>query len=152
LAKVLNIIGGIALTFMMLLTVTDVFMRAGGRPILGVYELVSLSLAIVIGFSIPQVSLGRGHVYMEFVLEMLPKWQRAVLNTLTRVMCILLFAIIGYNLFLIGGEFRTSGEVSSTLKLPFFPIAYCVGVCCFIECLVFMLQIAKIWRERQEYE
>jgi TRAP-type C4-dicarboxylate transport system permease small subunit len=150
LAKILNIIAGTALTFMMFLTVADVLMRAGGRPILGAYELVSLSLAVVIGFSIPQVSLDRGHVYMEFVLEMLSKRHRAILNTFTRVLCIILFVIIGYNLFLIGSEFRTSGEISSTLKLPFFPIAYCVGICCFTECLVFILQIVKIWREKDE--
>jgi TRAP-type C4-dicarboxylate transport system permease small subunit len=152
LAKILNIVAGTALTFMMFLTVADVFMRAGGRPLLGAYELVSMSLAIVIGFSIPKVSLDRGHVYMEFVLEMLSKKQRALLNTFTRVLCIILFIIIGYNLLLIGSEFRTSGEISSTLKLPFFPIAYCIGICCFIECLVFMLQIVKIWRGRAEYE
>lgn len=35
LAKILNIIAGTALTFMMFLTVADVLMRAGGRPILG---------------------------------------------------------------------------------------------------------------------
>ena len=145
LAKILNIIAGTALTFMMFLTVADVLMRSGGRPILGAYELASLSLAIVIGFSIPKVSLDRGHVYMEFVLEMLSQRHRAILNTFTRVLCIILFVIIGYNLFLIGREFQTSGEISSTLKLPFFPIAYCVGICCFIECLVFVLEIVKIW-------
>lgn len=149
-AKILNIIAGAALTFMMCLTVADVLMRAGGHPILGVYEMVSLSLAVVIGFSIPQVSLDRGHVYMEFILEILSARHRALLNTFTRVLCIILFVILGYNLFLIGNEFRTSGEISSTLKLPFYPIAYCVGICCFMECLVFMLQIAKIWREKDE--
>ncbi|MCX5803419.1 MAG: TRAP transporter small permease, partial [Proteobacteria bacterium] len=55
--KVLNIVGGTALTLMMFLTVADVLMRAGGHPILGTYEMVALSLAIVIGFSIPKVSL-----------------------------------------------------------------------------------------------
>jgi TRAP-type C4-dicarboxylate transport system permease small subunit len=135
---------------MMLLTVTDVLMRAGGRPILGTYELVALSLAIVIGFTIPKVSLDRGHVYMEIVLAKLPKRSKAIVNTFTRILCLLLFAIVGYNLFLIGGEFRTSGEVSSTLKLPFFPIPYFVGVCCLIECFVFIFDIVKIWRG--EYE
>jgi hypothetical protein len=32
-------------------------------------------------------------------------------------------------------------------------VAYCIGICCFIECLVFILQIAKIWkRKEEEYE
>jgi TRAP-type C4-dicarboxylate transport system permease small subunit len=143
-------IGGAALTFMMCLTVADVLLRAWGRPILGTYELVSLTLAIVIGFTIPKVSLDRGHVYMEIVLEKLSKRDRAIMNTFTRMLGLILFAIIGYNLFLIGSEFRVSGEVSSTLKLPFFPISYFVGICCFIECFVFLFDIAKIWRGQYE--
>ena len=149
-SKILSHVGGAALTFMMFLTVADVLMRAMGRPILGTYELVSLSLAIVIGFTIPKVSLDRGHVYMEILLEKLSKRDKAIMNTFTRILGLVLFAIIGYNLFLIGNEFRTSGEVSSTLKLPFFPISYFVGVCCFIECFVFMFDIAKIWRGKYE--
>ncbi len=149
-SKILSYIGGAALTFMMLLTVTDVLMRAGGRPILGTYELVALSLAIVIGFTIPKVSLDRGHVYMEIVLDKLSKRNKAIVNTFTRILCVILFAMVGYNLFLIGSEFHTSGEVSSTLKLPFFPIPYFVGVCCFVECFVFIFDIVRIWRG--EYE
>jgi TRAP-type C4-dicarboxylate transport system permease small subunit len=149
-SRVLGYIGGAALTFMMLITVADVILRAGGRPILGVYEIVALSLAIVIGFTIPKVSLERGHVYMEVVLDRLSRRNRAILNTLTRVLCTLLFIIVGYNLFLIGREFHTSGEVSSTLKLPFFPIAYFVGACCFIECFVFIFDIVNIWRGQHE--
>ena len=149
-SKVLSYVGGAALTFMMCLTVADVLMRAGGHPILGTYELVSLSLAIVIGFTIPKVSLDRGHVYMEILLEKLSKRDKAIMNTFTRMLGLILFAIIGYNLLLIGNEFRASGEVSSTLKLPFFPISYFVGVCCFIECFVFMFDIAKIWRGKYE--
>ncbi len=149
-SKILSTIGGAALTFMMCLTVADVLLRAWGRPILGTYELVSLTLAIVIGFTIPKVSLDRGHVYMEIVLEKLSKRDRAIMNTFTRMLGLILFAIIGYNLFLIGNEFHASGEVSSTLKLPFFPISYFVGVCCFIECFVFMFDIVKIWRGKYE--
>ena len=149
-SKILGHIGGAALTFMMFLTVADVLMRAGGHPILGTYEMVALSLAIVIGFTIPKVSLERANVYMEILLEKLSKRNRAIMNTFTRILCILLFAIVGYNLFLIGNEFHTSGEVSSTLKLPFFPIPYFVGFCCFVECFVFIFDIVKIWRG--EYE
>ena len=76
--KVLNIIGGTALTLMMFLTVADVLMRAGGHPILGTYEMVVLSLAIVVGFSMPTVSLGWGHVYMEIILDKLSKRNKAI--------------------------------------------------------------------------
>jgi TRAP-type C4-dicarboxylate transport system permease small subunit len=146
----LNAIAGVALTCMMFLTFTDVVMRFFGHPILGVYELVSFLLAVVIGFSIPKVSLDRGHVYMEFVLDNLPPKGKAVMMTFTRILCIGLFVAIGVNLFLVGNEFHTAGEVSSTLKIPFFPIAYGVGICCLIECLVFVFDIVAIWRGQHE--
>ena len=149
-SKLLNYIAGLALTFMMFLTVADVFLRAGGHPIIGTYEIVALSLAFVIGFGIPQVSLDKGHVYMEFLLEKFSKRGKDVMNTITRVLCLILFAFIGYNLFNVGAGFHASGEVSATIKMPFYPVAYGVAVCCLLECCVFIFDIVRIWRGQYE--
>lgn len=149
-SKVLNSIAGIAVTFMMLLTVADVFLRAGGHPIIGTFEIVALLLGLVIGFGIPQVSLDRGHVYMEFLLEKLSQRGRNLMNTFTRVLCLILFGFIGYNLFNVGARFHASGEVSPTIQIPFYPVAYGVAVCCLLECCVFFFDILKIWKG--EYE
>jgi TRAP-type C4-dicarboxylate transport system permease small subunit len=149
-SKLLNIIAGIAVTFMMFLTVADVLLRAGGHPIIGTFEIVSLLLALVIGFGIPQVSLDRGHVYMDFLLEKLSKRAKNMMNTFTRALCLILFAFIGYKLFSVGARFHASGEVSPTIMLPFYPVAYCVAVCCFLECWVFILDIVRIWRDQYE--
>jgi TRAP-type C4-dicarboxylate transport system permease small subunit len=148
-SKWLAVVAGVALTAMMLLTVADVAMRAGGRPIMGTYEVVGFALALVIGFSIPKVSLKRQHIYMDFV-DKLSKRNRALMNIFTRILCIILFVLIGYSLFSIGNEFWKSGEVSPTIKLPFFPVAYGVGICCFIECFVFLFEIVKSWRAIHE--
>jgi len=149
-SKLLNIIAGISVTVMMLLTVADVLLRAGGHPIIGTYEIVALLLAIVIGFGIPQVSLDRGHVYMEFLLQKLSKNARNMMNTITRIFCLILFAFIGVNLFSVGAAFRASGEVSATIQLPFYPVAYGVAVCCLLECCVFIFDIVRIWRGQYE--
>ena len=142
----LNWVAGAAVTFMMLLTVTDILLRAGGRPIIGTFEVVSLLLAVVVAFGIPQVSLDHGHVSMDFLLERFSKRGRQVMNTLTRLGCLILFAIIGGNLFNVAARFKASGEVSATIQLPFYPIAYGVAVCCLLECCVFAYEIARIWR------
>ncbi len=52
--------------------VADVILREFKMPIVGTYEIVSLLGAIVIGFAIPQTSLERGHVLMDFLTERLP--------------------------------------------------------------------------------
>ena len=149
-SKLLNIIAGIAVTVMMLLTVADVLLRAGGHPIIGTFEIVALSLALVIGFGIPQVSLDRGHVYMDILLDKLSKRGKNVLNTITRLFCIIFFLPLGYNLFNVGARFHASGEVSPTIKIPFYPVAYGVAICCLLECCVFIFDIVRIWRG--EYE
>ncbi len=149
-SKFLNIVAGIAVTFMMLLTVTDVLLRAGGHPIIGTFEIVSLLLALVIGFGIPQVSLDRGHVYMDFLLEKLSNKSRKVMNTFTRLLCAALFALIGYNLFSVGARFHASGEVSPTIMIPFYPVAYGVAICCLLECCVFLFDVVRIWRGQYE--
>ena len=145
-SKGLAVIAGIALTFMMLLTVADVTMRAFGMPFMGTYEVVSLTLGLVIGFSIPLVSLNKQHVYMDMLVEKLAPRNKAILTTLTRIMNIALFVLIGCALFIIGNEYRISGETSPTIMLPFYPMAYGIGICCFIECLVFIFEIVKSWR------
>jgi len=55
-SKFMGIIAGITLMFVMFLTVLDVILRYFGYPITGVYDLVALGGAIIIGFSMP---LGR---------------------------------------------------------------------------------------------
>jgi TRAP-type C4-dicarboxylate transport system permease small subunit len=149
-SNLLNTIAGIAVTFMMLLTVADVALRAGGRPIIGTFEVVSLMLALVIGFGIPQVSIDRGHVYMDVLLGKLSKKGRNVMNTFTRALCLILFAFIGFNLFNVGARFHASGEVTPTIMIPFYPVAYGVAVCCLLECCVFIFDIVRIWRGQYE--
>ncbi|MCK9364936.1 MAG: TRAP transporter small permease subunit [Syntrophales bacterium] len=149
-SDILNLIAAAALTFMMFLTVVDVALRAGSQPIIGVYEVVGLTLAIVIGLSLPQVSLDGAHVYMEFGLDLLSPQGQNILKTITRIIGIGLFLFIGYNLLSVGAEFHSSGEVSPTLRLPFFPVAYALAVCCFLQCLVFIIQITTIWGGQHE--
>ncbi len=72
-SKVLDVVGGVVLSLMMLITVADVILRFFGKPITGTYELVFLAGAVVIGCAIPQTSWQGGHVNVDFVLEYLPR-------------------------------------------------------------------------------
>ena len=147
-SKVLNSIAAAALTLMIATTVIDVFLRAIGHAVVGAYEIIGLICGpLVIGFAIPLSSWNKNHVSMDILLPKLAKGNRDVLNVTTRIFCILLFIFIGSNLFSVGSEFHTAGEVSQTLHIPFYWVTYGVGLCCFIECIVFICDIIKIWRE-----
>ncbi len=144
LSRLINFIGGISLAFIMFLTVADIILRHFRRPILGTYEIVAFSGAVVIGFSVPLTTWMRGHVYVDFLILRFTQKIRNVFNIVTRCLAIGLFLLIGWNLMKYGVDLLRSGEVSPTLTMPFYPVAYGVGICCFIQCLVLVCDILKI--------
>jgi TRAP-type C4-dicarboxylate transport system permease small subunit len=150
LSRFINVIAGIAITFIMLLTVLDVLLRFFRRPIVGTYELVAFSGALVVGFAIPLTSWMRGHIYVDFFTGKLPRTARTVFNLVTRGLGIALFLLIGWNLIKVGMDLQQSGEVSLTLQLPFYPVAYAVAVACFVQCLVLLADVVKIFRRSYE--
>ena len=140
----MHVVAGIALTFIMLLTVSDVVLRFFGHPIVGTFELVGLGGAIVIGFGIPITSWNRGHIFVDFMINWLSPKVRDGFNVVTRLVSIGLFILVGWNLFVLGGDLLKSGEVTLTRQLPFYPVAFGLGICCFIECLVLACDLVKI--------
>jgi TRAP-type C4-dicarboxylate transport system permease small subunit len=150
LSRVFNVIAGISLTFLMLLTVTDVILRTLKSPIVGTYELVAFSGAVVIGFAVPLTSWLRGHIFVDFFILRFSQKVRNIFNITTRCLVIVLFFLIGWNLIKYGMDLQKSGEVSLTLQMPFYPVAYGVGVCCFVQCLVLICDVIKIFGGKYE--
>jgi TRAP-type C4-dicarboxylate transport system permease small subunit len=150
LCRFINLIGGISLSFIISLTVADIILRFFRMPIVGTYELVAFSGAVVIGFSVPLTSWMKGHVYVDFLVLRFSQKTRNVFNIVTRLLGIWLFIMIGWNLIKYGMDLYRSGEVSPTLQVPFYPVAYGVGICCFIQCLVLLCDILKIFGGKYE--
>jgi TRAP-type C4-dicarboxylate transport system permease small subunit len=146
----INVIAGIAITFIMGITVLDVLLRFFRKPIVGTYELVAFSGAVVVGFAIPLTSWMRGHIYVDFFTGKLPRTAQSILNLITRGLGVGLFFLIGWNLIKVGMDLQKSGEVSLTLQLPFYPVAYGVAVSCFVQCLVLIADMVKISRGQYE--
>jgi TRAP-type C4-dicarboxylate transport system permease small subunit len=143
-SKFLYGVSGFTLVIMMLLTVLDVVLRIVGRPITGAYELVGYFSSIVVGFALPFVTWTRGHVYMEFVTEKLPKQNQEIAGIFTRIIGIALFAFAAYYLVDVGVVLYSTGEVSPTLQLPVYPFAWGVAICCLMTCLVLFCDILRI--------
>jgi TRAP-type C4-dicarboxylate transport system permease small subunit len=143
LSRFMYVIAGIALASSMFLTVADVILRQFKVPIVGTYELVGLLGAVVVGFAIPQTSRLQGHVIMDFIISKLStSWQKPF-HVLTRILAIGTFAMIAWNLWGLGNDLKKSGEVSLTLQLPFYPVAYGIALCCLVECLVLFVDMVK---------
>ncbi len=149
-SRFFRVVAGAALVFLIGLTILDIIMRMFHRPVVGTYELVAFSGAVVIGFALPITSWMRGHIYVDFLTGALPVRARNGFNLVTRLMGIVFFAMAGVNLFRVAMDLKRNGEVSLTLRLPFYPVASGVGTGCFVLCLVLLSDIVKIFRG--EYE
>jgi TRAP-type C4-dicarboxylate transport system permease small subunit len=144
LSRFMQVIAGIALVFMMSLTTCDVILRIFSKPIIGTYEMVAFTGGMVIGFSLPITSFVRGQIFVDFFYQKFPQFWQNVFNVVTRLMVMVLFLFIGWNLMVLASDMVRSGEVSLTLQLPFYPVAYGIGVSCFVQCLVIVGDLIKI--------
>ena len=150
LSKLFNVVAEAALTFMMFLTVVDVILRSFRRPIIGTYEIVGFSAAVAIGFSLPLTSWMRGHVFVDLFTAKISPRARGFLNMATRCIVLAVFFLIGWRLIRYGLNLHRVKEVSMTLQMPFYPVAFGLGVCAFTQCLVMISDIAKIARGTYE--
>ena len=149
-STVLSAVAGAALAFLMLLTVADVLLRIFGHPIVGTYELVAVSGAVAIGLSLPVTSWVRGHIYVDSFVARLPLVPRTILAIVTRLLVLGLFFLIGWNLLKYAMSLRAAGEVTPTLRVPFYPVVIGVGVSCLVECAVMVADIVKVFRGGDE--
>jgi len=146
--RFLLLISGITLAVMLLFTVTDVLMRAFGKPILGGFEIISFLGAVVIGFALPYTSLYNGHVAVDFFLEIVPKNVSSWMQIATRILVIILFIWMGWNFILISFDLMRTKTVTPVFRMPFYPISFGLAFCCLIQCFTLYSQIVRIWGDR----
>jgi len=142
--RLLLLIAGLTLAFMLLFTLAGITMRAFGKPIVGDYEVISFLGAVVVGFSVPYTSLLKGHVTVDFLLEMVPGNTRDAIRLATRVLSIALFLWMGWNFVLMSLDLVKSNEVTPVFKVPFYPISLGLAFTCLVQCLTLVSQIRDI--------
>jgi len=148
----MNGLSGIVLFLMMMLTVVDVALRIFWRPITGTYELVAMAGAVVVAFAIPQTSWDNAHIFVDFLLENRSQTVKRVFGLFARLLGAVLFVILGYYLFTKSNHLFRSGDVSLTLGIPYYPVAYGLAFCAFMEAFVLVLQIAALFKNGENNE
>ncbi len=143
-SSTLNVAGALLLTVMMLLTVFDVILRYIGRPLTGTFELMSFAGALVTGFALAQSTFDGAHVNVDLVIQALSARKKAVLFILNRLVGLGIFVLLTWALFEKGNDLYKTGEVSLTLQVPYYPVAYGLSFCCLVECLVLFVDILQV--------
>ena len=139
LARRLGLVAAFAIFSMTAITCADVILRLFRMPIPGTYEIVSFMGAVAVSFAVAHTSVEKGHVAVSLVVQLLPERAQAVIESILAVLGIILFALLAWQSVLYGLDCQSSGEVSLTLQLPFYPIIYGVAFAAVVVCLVLLV-------------
>lgn len=142
LATVMDIVAGLALVGIMLLTSLDVILRYFGNPIPGAYDMVSLTAAFVIGFAVPRTAWDRTHVTVDILVDRFPETKGAF-RVITRILSLCFFIILSWYLIKLGLSFSKTGESTLTLALPLYPVAFALGLCSIVQCIVLFADLVR---------
>jgi len=143
-SKWLNWVAGIGLVVMLGLIVADVIgIKLFSNPIPGAIEIIAFLGVVVTAFAIAYTHVMRGHIKVEFLVIRLPARVQAIIASLVFVLGIILFALLAWRSYEYGRVLQTTGEVSMTQGIPFYPFVYALAFCCIPVCLVLLVELLK---------
>lgn len=134
--KILLVIGGLALTAIVALTVGNIFSRNLWAPIKGMVELVGFCGAIAAAFALGFAQVKHAHIAVDVLVLKFSKQTQKFLLAVNAILGAGFFAIAGWQLVRWGNTLRHTGEVTETLKMIYHPVVYAVAFGCFVMALV----------------
>ena len=150
LSSLLNYLSGFCLVGMTGLTCADVVLRLFRRPILGTYEIVGFLGASVAGLAMAYTTMKGGHVAVAVLVMQFSRKAQRLVFIITQVLSLALFGLLTWECIMYGNDLRTSGEVSLTLELPFFPVLYGLALSSFAVCLVLGVDLWDVLRGKRK--
>lgn len=143
----LNWIACAALMAMVALVLIDIVgNKLFKTPLTGGIELVSLLSVVAISFAIAQTQIAHGHIEVEMLVTKLPRTAQKVISTIVHCLGIGLFVILAWQSYTYGVALQASGEVSMTLRIPYYPFVWGLGFCSLVVVLVLIMQMIKMLR------
>lgn len=127
-SRIINGIGVGILAIIMIFTVTDIALRYFlDRPIASSFELTEFMMAIVVCFGLANTAVLKGHVRVELMLNRLPQRPRAVIDSITNLVSVCVFALITWQSFVHAKTLSASGLTSAVLFIPVYPFLIITG-------------------------
>ncbi len=137
-------VAGIGLVAMLALIIADIFgNKIFSSPIPGAIELVGFLGVVVTAFAIAYTYVLGGHIQVDFVVFKLPARLRNISLSLMHLLGITLFVVLAWRSYEFGWVVQSSGEVSMTQGIPFYPFIYALAFCSLVTALVLLMEFIK---------
>jgi TRAP-type C4-dicarboxylate transport system permease small subunit len=140
----LNWIAGGGLVLMLLLVIGDIIgIKIFSAPIPGAIEIVAFLGVVVIGFAVAYTQVLHGHIRVDFIVLKFPPRLASIIDILMLILGMTFFILLSWRSFDYGYILQSSGEVSMTQRLPFYPFVYGMAVCFLVTFLVLLVEFIK---------
>lgn len=143
LSRVCDRIAQGAVVAMMVIVVGNIVLRIFWHPIYGTYDVVMVLGSIVVAFALGYCAVQRGHIAVEIVVARFPQRIRAIIDSITGILSVGIFAIIAWQCWVYGTDMRRLGEVSMSVYIPLHPFIYGVSFGCAVLCAVVLIDLIK---------
>ncbi len=149
LRRLLGLLTGAILFFMMAVTVADVVARfAFASPLPGTFELMEFSLAIVVFSALPLVSWDRGHITVSLFEGLFRGIGRRIQQVVVMAVSALGMVIIAFRMWDQGDRLHETGATTGFLLWPRAPIAYFMSTFAGLASLVLVGLLVYALRDR----
>ena len=143
-------IAGCLLGGMILLTCANVLLRLVWVPVAGTFELMGYFGAVLTAFALGYTQIRRGHIAVDIVVLGFSKGAQRVLNSVNSLICMAFFAVVAWQIARYATTLLTTGEVTETLRIIYYPFTYCVALGCATLSLVFLTDFLKSFCQRED--
>ncbi len=126
--RLLAILGGLGLLWLMALTVVAVILRKlFNAPIFGVQDLSEATLVVVVFFGMAYCGWTGGHIAVNLIGSVLRGRALGLLDAAMRSVCATFFGFVCWETVLRGLESRELGEATNLIFIPQYPFLYVVA-------------------------
>jgi TRAP-type C4-dicarboxylate transport system permease small subunit len=143
-------IAGLILGAMITLTCANIFLRIVWVPVKGTFELMGYGGAVIMAFALGMTQAKRGHIAVDILVQRFPKSAQRILAGINCIVCTIFFAVVSWQIAKYATTLLSTGEVTETLRIIYYPFTYGVALGCAVLSLVFFTELLKTFFRKVE--
>jgi len=141
-SRIVNTIGVSVLMVMMAIITTDVILRyVFNSPLRGVYEIVEVTLVIVVSFGLAYTAAQKGAVAVEVLVERYPPRARVIMDIFNSLAGLAFFSLISWKTTEQAMIYWAAGQTTYVSALPLHPFVLVVSFGTGLLSLVLLFQL-----------
>ncbi len=142
--SVFVVFGGIALMLMMAIACLNMVLRLLGAPISGAYELVGYLGALTVALPLGYTQLRKSHIAVDILSKLFPPVVRRIILSISLFVGMVFFFVAAWKVWTYAATLKEAGEVSETLRIPFYPFTFGVAISCGLMTFCLLLDLISV--------